>query len=247
MSLDITTEQVRIAVGDGTTMSALLTRPGGLGARPGILLLQEIFGVNDHIQRVAARLAGEGYTVLAPDLFHRTHPGYQAGYEDIGASVRVAMKYGGAQSEADLRAALAHLEQLEGVQGDRLAALGFCMGGRLAFCANAYAPLRCAVSFYGGGISPDKIHLAPALSGHTLFFWAGKDAYIPVEQQAAVLAELRRLAKPFTSVEVSYANHGFFCDARSDYDPAAAAQAWALTREFLRSHLGTDKIVGLGS
>jgi len=238
MSTEIATESARAEVSDGTTMDVHVARPVGAGPRPCILLLQEIFGVNEHIRDVAARLAAEGYVVAAPDMFHRTHPNYTAGYDNIMASIEVAMKYTAENSEADLRAALSLMPRLEGVQGDRLAALGFCMGGRLAFCANAYAPLRCAVSFYGGSIHPDKIGLAPQLSGHTLFFWAGKDTYIPAEQHQAVIAEMRRLGKPFTSVEISDVNHGFFCNARGDYDAGAAAQAWALTKEFLKRHLG---------
>lgn len=238
MSTEIATESARAEVSDGTTMDVHVARPAGAGPRPCILLLQEIFGVNEHIRDVAARLAAEGYVVAAPDMFHRTHPNYTAGYDNIMASIEVAMKYTAENSEADLKAALALMPRLTGVQGDRLAALGFCMGGRLAFCANAYAPLRCAVSFYGGAIHPDKIGLAPQLSGHTLFFWAGKDTYIPAEQHQAVIAEMRRLGKPFTSVEISDVNHGFFCDARGDHDAGAAAQAWALTKEFLKRHLG---------
>jgi carboxymethylenebutenolidase len=220
-------------------MEGYVARPAGAGPWPGVLVLQEIFGVNAHIRSVADRIAREGYVALAPDLFHRTAPGYESGYDQaaIEASIALAMKYTGAQSEADIRASAAHLGGLGGVQGDRLAAIGFCMGGRLAFTANAFTRLRAAVSYYGGGIHPDKIQLASQLSGPTLFFWAGKDHYIPVEQHRAVTDELRKLGKPFVSVEVSDVNHGFFCEARSDYNENAAAQAWALTREFLRRHL----------
>jgi carboxymethylenebutenolidase len=237
MSHEITSERVRIEVADGTAMEAYVARPAGAGPWPGVLVLQEIFGVNVHIRSVADRIAREGYVALAPDLFHRTDPGFDGSYDRIQECIDVAMKYTGEQSEADLRASGEHLGRMAGVQGDRLAAIGFCMGGRLAFSANAFAPLRAAVSYYGGGIHPDKIHLAAQLSGPTLFFWAGKDQYIPSEQHRAVVDELRKLGKPFVSVEFSDVNHGFFCDARADYDENAAAQAWALTREFLRRHL----------
>lgn len=238
MTTEITTERVRIDVADGTTMEGHVARPAGGGPYPGLVLLQEIFGVNAHIRDVAARLAREGHVVLAPDLFHRTHPGYDASYDDIPASIAVARSYTAAQSEADLRAACAHITQLPGVKADRIGAIGFCMGGRLAFTANGLAPLRAAVSYYGGGIAPDKIHLAPRLSGPTLFYWAGKDPYIPAEQHREVSDALRKEGKPFVSVEFSDVHHGFFCDARHDYDEAAAAQSWALTKEFLRRHLG---------
>ena len=237
MSHPIKTESVRVAVGDGTTMDAHVARPEGAEKRPGVLLLQEVFGVNEHIRDVASRIAAEGYVVIAPDLFHRTQPGFIGSYDDIQAAIKIASTYTSGHSKADLEASLAHLRGMDGVAGDRLAALGFCMGGKLAFTAGALAPIRAAVSFYGGGIYPDKIDLAPRLTGHVLFFWAGKDHYIPTESHQAVIAEMRRLDKPFTSVEVSHVNHGFFCNARGDYDAAAAAQAWALTRAFLKAHL----------
>ena len=229
-------ERIEIPVADGTTMGGYLCRPEGGGTGAAILLLQEIFGVNPHIRSVAERFAREGYTVLAPDLFHRIQPGYEAGYEDIGASIKMAMKYGGADSEADLRAAFSYLSQVEGVQRDRIAALGFCMGGRLSFVANGVVPLRCAVSFYGG-IAPDKLSYAPTQSGPILLIWAGRDAHISHEAGRAAVDALRQLGKPYVNVEFSGQNHGFFCDARSDYDAGAAAQAWALVTAFLSTHL----------
>jgi len=237
MTIQITTDHVRIDVADGTTMDGHVVRPAAPGTFPGILLLQEVFGVNGHIRDVAARLAREGYVVLAPDLFHRTNPGWEGSYDDIPASIKVAQAYTAEQSEADLRAASAHLAKLDAVEADHLGALGFCMGGRLAFTANAVTQLRAAVSYYGGGISPDKLHLASQLHGPTLFFWAGQDPYIPADQHRAVKDAMHKAGKPFVSVEFSSVSHGFFCDERKDYDEDAAAQSWAMTKEFLRRHL----------
>jgi carboxymethylenebutenolidase len=234
---EITTERVRIEVSDGTTMEAHVARPASAGPHPGLVLLQEIFGVNAHIRDVAARLAREGYVVLAPDLFHRVAPGYEAGYENIQDSIGLAMKYTATNSEADVRAACAKVASLDGVRADRIGAIGFCMGGRLAFVANAVAPLKAAVSYYGGGIGADKLHLTESLSGPMLFYWAGRDAYIPAEQRRAVTDALAKAEKPHIDVFFSQQDHGFFCDARSNYDAAAAAQSWELTRAFLKSNL----------
>lgn len=236
---EIREESVQIQVRDGTTMNAYIARPAEPSStpRPGLVLFQEIFGVNRHIRSVGARLAREGYVVLAPDLFHRTNPGYEAGYEDIPASIAVAMKYGAEQSEPDVVAAVEKLASLEGVSADKLGAIGFCMGGTLSFTANALTKLRCAVSYYGGGIATGKIHMAPSLSGPMLFYWAGRDPYIPAEHRAAVADALTRADKPFIDVLFSGQNHGFFCDARSDYDAVAAAQSWELTRAFLKTYL----------
>lgn len=234
---DITTDRIRIDVADGSTMDGHVFRPAAAGPHPGVLLFQEIFGVNSHIQDVAARIAREGYVVLAPDLFHRIQPGYLGTYDDIMASVNVAMKYTGENSEADVRAAAGALAKLEGVAEGRLGALGFCMGGKLAFVANAVAPLKCAVSYYGGGIATDKLHMVDSLSGPTLFYWAGKDAFIPLEHRRMVADAMTKANKPFVEVFYSEQNHGFFCDARHDYNEAAATQSWALTKAFLKTHL----------
>ncbi|MCC6552613.1 MAG: dienelactone hydrolase family protein [Polyangiaceae bacterium] len=238
MAREIVTERVRIEVADGTAMDAFVARPADGGPHPGLLVIQEIFGVNAHIRDVTERFAREGYVALSPDLFHRQAPGYEAGYEDIPASIALAMKYSNEESEADLRAACDHLRGRADVKADRIGAIGYCMGGRLAFAANALAPLSAAVSYYGAGIASDKMHMADKLSGPMLFVWAGLDAYIPAEQHLTLTAELRRRGKPFVSVEFSSVSHGFFCNARSDYNAAAASQVWPLTLAFLRSHLG---------
>lgn len=235
--MNIHTERVSIPVADGTSMNGHLFIPEGEGPKPAILLYQEIFGVNDHIRRVAARYAGLGYVVMAPDLFHRQIENYEAGYDNMGDSIALAMKYTGEQSEADLKASYDFLSKHPQVQADRIAALGFCMGGRLAFVSNGVSPLRCAISFYGN-IAPDKLSFMAGQSGPLLLIWAGKDAYIPAENIQAAVNACKAAQKPYTSIEFSQNNHGFFCDARSDYEAGAASQAWALTSAFLKTHLG---------
>ncbi|MCA9520789.1 MAG: dienelactone hydrolase family protein [Myxococcales bacterium] len=239
MSKDPTqTARVTLSVADGTSMGALVTRPADGGPYPALILLQEIFGVNAHIRSVAARLAELGYVVIAPDLFHRGAPDYDAGYDDVGPSFTLAMQYKGDQADADIDAAYQWCASADGVRHDAIGAIGFCMGGKLAFVANARHPLAAAVSFYGGGLAVDRLHLAPSLSGPTLFFWGAQDNYIPASQRRAITDALAALEKPHVAVEFSTTGHGFFCDARGSYDPAAATQAWALTKSFLSLYLG---------
>lgn len=234
--MNIRTERVVISVSDGTTMSGHLVIPESDKPLPGIVILQEIFGVNDNIKSIAERYAREGYVTFAPDLFHRLVPDHIGSYDEIPASIALAMKYPAADSEADVRAACEYLLNHPAVNG-RVACLGFCMGGRLAFVANGVAKLAAAVSFYGNP-SPDKLHYAPNLSGPMMLIWAGKDAFIPREAQLQTVEKLRELGKAYVSIEYSEQNHGFFCDARHDYDAGAARQAWALTTAFLATHLG---------
>jgi len=234
--MTIRTERVEIPVADGTTMAGYLCRPEGDAPRPGLLVLQEIFGVNTHIRDVAERFAREGYVAFAPDLFHRTNPGYEGSYEDFAPSLKLAGQYTAEQSEADVRAAAGYLAKHPAVEEGRIASLGFCMGGRLSFVANGVAPLKCAVSFYGR-IAPDKLQYAATQSGPILLIWAGKDPFIPAADAQSTVEAMRKHGKPYVNIEFSEYDHGFFCDARSNYSAAPAAQAWALTLAFLKSHL----------
>jgi carboxymethylenebutenolidase len=233
--MNIRTERVEIPVADGTTMTGHLVIPESDKPLPGIVILQEIFGVNEHIKSVAERYAREGYVTFAPDLFHRQVPDYIGSYDDYTPSIQMAMKYGAAQSEADVIAAADYLRSHPAVNG-RIACLGFCMGGRLSFVANGVSKLAAAVSFYGN-IAPDKLAYAETLSGPMMMIWAGKDAHIPRASQVQTVDKLRELGKPYVNIEFSAQNHGFFCDARSDYDAGAAQQAWALTTAFLATYL----------
>lgn len=231
---EIASEKATVEVGDGTRMDAYCARPQGGGRRPGVLVLQEAFGVTAHIRDVADRLAREGFVALAPELFHRTAPGFEGSYTDFAA---VKPHYEAVTAEtlsADLTAAHAWLLERGGVAAGDVAAIGFCMGGRAAFQADAVLPLKAAVSFYGAGIAP-LLERAPKLSGPILLMWGGKDKHIPPEQVASVTAALRAAGKPFVNVEFAEADHGFFNDDRSSFHPASAAQAWALALQFLRS------------
>ena len=232
---EIASEKVTIDVGDGTQMDAYHAKPQGGGRRPGLLVLQEAFGVNAHVRDVADRFAREGFVALAPELFHRTAPGFDGRYDDF-PSVRAhyeAMTLEGLS--ADLTAAHAWLSERGGVASGDVAAIGFCLGGRASFVADAILPLRAAVSFYGAGIAPALLDRTPKLSGPMLLIWGGLDKHIPPEQIAAVTGALRAAGKSFVNAEFSEADHGFFNDDRTAFHQASAAQAWALALQFLKS------------
>ncbi len=230
-----------LAVSDGTTMRAWTARPAGAGPHPGILVLQEAFGVNAHIRDVAGRFAAEGFVAIAPELFHRTAPaGFEGPYGNFPAvmpHVRAMTRDGTA---ADLRAAFDWLTGAGGGARERVASVGYCMGGRASFLANATLPLACAVSYYGSGIAPGLTGRAAALAGPQLLFWGGRDTHIPPEQYRAVDDALRAAGKPYTSVVFSEAGHAFFCDARPDYHPASARESWALVLAFLDDNLSRE-------
>jgi carboxymethylenebutenolidase len=230
---EIRTSLVTMAVSDGTTMGGYLAAPAAPGPHPAIFVIQEIFGVNAHMRDVTERFARAGYLAVSPDIFHRFAPGYEGSYEDIQASIALTGKLTPEGVRADLAATHAWLAARSDVRPGRIAAIGYCMGGRLAFVANAALPLAAAVSYYGGGIATNLLELAGALHGPQLLVWAGNDPWIPPADRDRVHAAVRAAGKRCVNVEFSGVNHGFFCDARSDHDAGASRQAWALTLAFL--------------
>lgn len=231
---EIGTEKVELNVSDGTRMNAYVTRPKA-GKHPGLLLFQEAFGVNHHIRSVAERFAAEGYVVIAPELYHRTEPGFEGSYTDFSAVMPHMQAVTTENVEKDVRSAYDWLHSNAQVNSDNVACVGFCMGGRVSFIANSILPLRAAVSFYGGGIAPALLDRASKLHAPMLLIWGGQDKHIPPEQRKAVADALTAAQKIYVNAEFSRADHGFVCDERASYEPHSARQARALTLEFLRS------------
>jgi len=231
------TEWVELSVADGTRMRAYVAKPEAPPSR-GLLVFQEAFGVNAHIRDVTERFAAQGYLAIAPELFHRTAPGFDCAYSEFAKAMPQLEAVTEQGLDADARAAYGWLESA-GVGGNT-ASVGYCLGGRVSFVANSGLPLKAAVSYYGGRI-PTVLHRAPKLSGPMLFFWGGLDHHIPEEQHRSVIKAVREADKPCVDVEFSNADHGFFCDARPSYHRESAAQAWALTLAFLDSYCGGRK------
>jgi carboxymethylenebutenolidase len=235
---EIKTQWITLNVADGTSMRAYVARPQGTTQHTELLVYQEAFGVNGHIRDVTERFAREGYVALAPELFHRTAPGLEGRYDNFESAMPHARALTEENLEADVRAAYEWLRADPASRGKEIACVGFCMGGRVAFLTNAVLPVSAGVSFYGGGIAPSPfgpglLSRAGDLHAPQLLFWGGLDKHIGPEQTRMVAESLRTAGKPFVHVEFSDADHGFFCDARSSYNPSAARQAWALALTFL--------------
>jgi carboxymethylenebutenolidase len=230
-------QKVTLEVADGTTMSAYTAHPVDEGKFPGMLVFQEAFGVNAHIRDITERIAQEGYVAVAPELYHRTAQGFEGSYTDIQSAMPHMQAMKEETAVQDIRAAYDWLKGNAQVVPDRIASIGFCMGGRMSFLACSSVALRAAISFYGGGIAPAHLPRAANLSGPILFFWGGLDKHIPQEQIRTVVDELKRLGKPYVNVEIADADHGFFCDARASYHPVGATLAWTLSAKFLDVHV----------
>ncbi|MFC6224572.1 dienelactone hydrolase family protein [Hymenobacter artigasi] len=230
---------VTLAVADGTEMRAYTAFPSSTGPVPGIILLQEAFGVNHHIRSVADRLAAAGYAVIAPELFHRTAaPGLEIDYANFGTEAMPHyMAINNDDLTSDLQAAYAWLQTQPLVKAEKIGSIGFCLGGRVSFLANAVLPLAAAVSYYGGG-THTIADRAKDLHATHLFFWGGLDEHIGKADINQVIEAVEAANKPYINTVISYADHGFHCDARASYHPEAAKEAWALTLAFFGEKLG---------
>lgn len=228
-------EKITLPVSDGSKMSAYVARPDDSASHPGIMVFQEAFGVNSHIRNMCERFAEEGYVAIAPELFHRTAPGFEGDYNNFPAVTPHMRAMTVEGTEADLRATYDWLQSQEQVKRDHICSVGYCMGGRVSFLANSILPLHAAASYYGGGIATGLLDRAAKLNAPMLLFWGGLDKNIPPEQRNAVVEALRAAGKVYANVEFSDADHGFNCDERKSYQPRAARQAWALLLEFLKS------------
>jgi carboxymethylenebutenolidase len=235
---EIKTEWITLNVADGSSMRAYVARPQDGAPHTGLLVYQEAFGVNEHIRDVTERFAREGYIAVSPELFHRSAPGFEGTYNNFEAARSHVMSLTHHNLEADVRSAYEWLRADPGTEGQRIACVGFCMGGRVAFLTNAVLPVRAAISFYGGGIAPNPyspglLDRAGDVHAPQMLLWGGLDKHLGPDVTRAVTDSLRAAGKLFVHVEFSDADHGFFCDARSSYNPAAAKQAWALALTFL--------------
>jgi carboxymethylenebutenolidase len=227
--------KVELTVSDGTQMSAYVARPEHEGPHPAVIVLQEAYGVNAHIRDVTERFAREGYVAIAPELFHRTAPGFEGDYSDFASTMPHMKAVTPEAAEQDLKAAFAWLESRKDVKAKDIYCVGFCLGGKISFLANTVLPLRATSSFYGGGIAQDLLDRTPAVKSPLLLLWGGRDKHITPEHRKAVTDALQANDKEYVNVEFSSADHAFFCDQRANYHAQAAEQAWVLLLEFFRS------------
>lgn len=229
----------QITAHDGGTFDAYRALPDG-GRGPGVLLLQEIFGINDNMRGLAGKLADEGFAVLVPDMFWRLERRFERKDESgIADAFAMVQRYDWAHAAADIAAAHAHLLAMEACTG-KVGAVGFCFGGGLAFVAATQSRVEgrgpdAAVCYYGSPIN-GMLDQAENLECPTLFHYGSKDAFISTEQIDAVEAAVA--GRPGVEVHRFDAGHAFSnWDAPSMYDEAAATAAWERTIAFLHQHL----------
>ncbi len=216
-------------------------------ARGAVVVIQEAFGVNPHIEDVTRRFADAGYHAVAPDMFHRTGPGAVVDYGDFGSVMEHFAGIGGDDAIlADVDATLDYLRGI-GFADRHIGVVGFCFGGRVAFLVAARRAVGAGVGFYGGGIVTARFPQFPALVDDAKTMqapWLGlfgdRDESIPVDD----VEQLRRalVDAPVAGEVVRYADaeHGFHCDARASYNADAAADGWDRTLDWFGRHLGAS-------
>lgn len=227
-------EQIDFAC-NGDTASGYLATPAG-GSGPGLIVIQEWWGLNPQIKRTADRLAGEGFVALAPDLYH----GELAGHDEMDKAGELMSSLPPERAAKDMGGAVDHLAGLPSVTGDGIGVIGFCMGGMLAFVLAALRPdrIKAAVPFYGfpqGDPEPDWSRLTAKVHGHM----ADPDDFFTPDAARALEAKLRGLGKDVT-ITVHPAGHGFMNEDNpiGTHDAALAQRLWPDVTGFLHQQLG---------
>ncbi|MEV4114019.1 dienelactone hydrolase family protein [Nonomuraea sp. NPDC049695] len=225
----------QVAAPDGTFDVHLWFPDSGTG--PGILLVQEIYGVGPYIEKVALDLAGRGYVVAAPDLFWRLHPHWRGEHtpEGTAASIELASGFDFAKGVADCALTVAHLRSLPEVRGG-VGALGFCLGGSIDYTLAAQVELDAVLSFYGSAV-PDSTGLMDRITAPLLLVFGGSDPYI--ERGRVAVVERASEGRPNVVMHIEEAaGHAFHnSEAPMFHNPEAAERTWEVALGFLSEHL----------
>jgi len=221
-------EMIRLTTSDKAEIGGYLAKPKGK-SKGGVVVIQEIFGVNSHIREVCDGYASDGYTALAPAIFDRIEPGIELGYEGADMERGIGLARGKLkipEAMLDVQAAIDHLK----VDGP-VAMVGYCFGGLVCWLSAAQLNgLACVSGYYGGGIA-GALDVTPKVP--TMLHFGDKDAHIPLSDVDAIKA-----AHPEVTVHVYDADHGFNCDHRSSYNEPAAKLAKERTLSLFEQHLG---------
>lgn len=229
-------------------MRAHIFRPAAPGKYPAVLMYSEIFQITGPIRRTAAMLAGHGFIVACPEIYHELEPaGTVLAYDTDGTARGNAHKITKeiAAYDSDARAVLDYLKSRDDCTG-KLGVMGICIGGHLAFRAAMNADVLATACFYatdihkkslGLGQNDNSLARAGEIKGELLHIWGRQDPHIPLEGRNIVKARLEEVGAKYTWHEVN-AQHAFMRDEGSRYDPAIAFQCWGMVLELFHRRLG---------
>jgi carboxymethylenebutenolidase len=228
---------------EGRRMPSYLARPEGGAKTPGVVVLQEVFGVNAEMRRISDLLASAGFTAIAPNFYHRSHPDLDVPYNEEG--IRIGIEAASLTTmdglTKDLQSAT---HRLLSERCPRVGTWGFCFGGSLAYLSATFPEVSAAVSFYGGQIAKSASPARPAMIEFTeliqapLFLAFGaEDHGIPPEEVDAIRLALTEKGKKFELHVYPDAGHAFFRHGVGGESTAAAREVWPQVREFLNKNL----------
>jgi carboxymethylenebutenolidase len=232
------TKTITIQAHDGGSFSAYIAAPSGTGPFPAVVVIQEIFGVNDVMRSICDGLAKEGYIAVCPDLFWRQEPDIQLTDRSEAEWKRAFELFGGFNVDLgveDLKATLATARNLEGASG-KAGSIGYCLGGKLAYLMATRSDSDANVSYYGVGLD-ELLGEAGSIRNPLLMHIAEKDKFVPPEAQKKIVDAL--LNKPHVTLHVYQGvDHAFARVGGEHYDGAMAETANDRTRRHLKAHLG---------
>jgi carboxymethylenebutenolidase len=239
----IQSQWVQVNNGD-VAIEAYLAKPAQGGQFPGIIVIQEIFGVNEHIRDVTERIANEGYVAIAPAIYQRLAPGFEVGYtpEDIEIGRQYKNQTKASELLSDIQSTINYLYTLPNVKKGGVGSIGFCFGGHVTYLAATLDDIAITASFYGAGITNSTpgggeptINCTPKIKGTIYTFFGGKDASIPLKQVDQIEAALQKYNISHQVFRYQEADHGFFCDRRGSYHAPSAQDAWNRVLELFSS------------
>jgi carboxymethylenebutenolidase len=240
----IQTKLVQVTNGN-LEIDAYLAIPQGEGKFAGVLVLQEIFGVNSHIQDVTERIAKLGYIAIAPALYQRTIPGFATGYTEKDIEIGRSYKEKTTADEllSDIQASIDYMKTLPQIL-DKFGCIGFCFGGHVAYLSATLNDIKAVASFYGAGIvnqtpggGKPTITRTKEIKGTIYALFGTEDPLIPLTDVDQIEAELVKHQISHQVLRYQGADHGFFCDSRSNYQQTAAQDAWLQVQKLFAQEL----------
>jgi carboxymethylenebutenolidase len=230
-----------VELGDG--LRGYYARPDGAGPFPCVVIFIEAYGLNDHFKRLTERFADAGFAAVTPDIYD----GAVYDYADLKNAIAHMKRMDDAIVMARTERALDFLAGREETDWTAVGAIGFCMGGRYAFLANAALPSRfkAASAFYGGGIAPAEdpfgrktlLDRVGDMQAPIQLWYGAEDQFIRPEEHGRIAEAMSRAGRQYTLTVFPGVTHGFFCEDRESYDKDAARRSWRTTLAFFHEYL----------
>jgi len=241
----IQTQTVNIS-SQGLAIPAYIAHPTEAKGCPTVVVIQEVFGVNDHIRAVTERIAQQGYIAIAPHIYHRQVPNFAVGYDEAALALGREYKNGTQANEllSDIQGAITYVQQHFDSVPTGVGCIGFCFGGHVAYLAATLPSIKATASFYGAGICQSTPGGgAPTLS-RTADIQGTIYAFFGMQDPLITSAEVSELEDALRTHQVDHcvyrypnATHGFFCDQRPSYNADAAQDAWSHVMKLFQEKL----------